>query len=273
MRRAVGCVPAVVLWWAVAFGVCPQARAADHTDVDTEARVQYSYYTADARALQQIAATLDQAASSGASATAAQSYLVALVRYRQAQLALRELADKSTVKLNPPDNPAAARYAKQCLDVLEQASLPGVEAPETLGMQAACSALLGRASLLAAPLANSRSASQLRSAALADARNPRVRLIAATVNFAREIDNAEARPRLRDDLLQVAALFELERRDAVSVPSWGGAEAYWYLARVLLAEGDGVAARSAVEQALLLAPDFVAARELVASIVSAGVSP
>jgi Tfp pilus assembly protein PilF len=65
----------------------------------------------------------------------------------------------------------------------------------------------------------------------------------------------------------VAAL-EAERQDVVHVPGWGLAEAYVYLARACLDKGDTVAARDALERALLAAPEFAEARRLMTKITS-----
>ncbi|MBK6598243.1 MAG: hypothetical protein IPG25_10320 [Proteobacteria bacterium] len=253
-RATDGVIFAIVLGSAL-YGCSLAAAAA--ADADLEARIQYAFYTVEPRALQQIATALET--------DAGQAYWLSLAHYRLAQLAMGDTAVGVA-----RDESAAARHARRCLDVLEQAARPTVSTPEALGLQAACAALLGRASLLAAPLANARSANQLRSAALADARNPRVRLIAATVNFERDLLDPEARERVLLDLGQVVTLFEAERRDSVALPTWGAAEAYWYLGRVLAANSDTIAARAALEQSLLLAPDFEAAKELVARLVGRG---
>jgi Tfp pilus assembly protein PilF len=52
------------------------------------------------------------------------------------------------------------------------------------------------------------------------------------------------------------------------VPGWGLAEAYVYLARACLDKGDTVAARDALERALLAAPEFAEARRLMTKITS-----
>ena len=126
------------------------ALAATLNDSDVEARVQYAYYTNDSRALEQVAASLEQTLGGQSEAGGAQSYLLALARFRQAQLALREPVDRQSAARSSPDNSAAARHGRACLDALEQAPRPGVKMPEILGLQAACSALLGRAGPTAA---------------------------------------------------------------------------------------------------------------------------
>jgi len=52
------------------------------------------------------------------------------------------------------------------------------------------------------------------------------------------------------------------------VPGWGAAEGYTWLGRCYLDSGDALAARDALERALLIAPEFGRARRLLASITS-----
>jgi Tfp pilus assembly protein PilF len=69
-------------------------------------------------------------------------------------------------------------------------------------------------------------------------------------------------------LRQAVAAFEVERAGTEHLPGWGAAEAYLLLARDLLDHGEPVAARDALEHALLLAPEFAQARRLMAQITS-----
>jgi uncharacterized protein HemY len=51
-------------------------------------------------------------------------------------------------------------------------------------------------------------------------------------------------------------------------PEWGPAEGYSYQARCALERRDAVAARDALERALLIAPDFKAAQRLLKQILA-----
>ncbi len=64
------------------------------------------------------------------------------------------------------------------------------------------------------------------------------------------------------------AAFETERQDVAPLPAWGAPEGYLQLARAALQRGDAVAARSALERALLLAPEFAAAKRLLATLTA-----
>jgi tetratricopeptide (TPR) repeat protein len=62
--------------------------------------------------------------------------------------------------------------------------------------------------------------------------------------------------------------FETERRSVMSGPTWGEADAYLALGRIRLAKGEVLPARDALERALLVAPEFAAARKLLSEITS-----
>jgi Tfp pilus assembly protein PilF len=61
-------------------------------------------------------------------------------------------------------------------------------------------------------------------------------------------------------------MFETARAGASTTPEWGAAEAYAYLGRALFDQRDVVAAREALERALLIAPEYTFARQLMAQI-------
>ncbi len=73
--------------------------------------------------------------------------------------------------------------------------------------------------------------------------------------FGGDVDKAEA------SFNKAIQLFEKSHNLRAGWPTWGHAEAYVYLGRVYLDRGDMIRARDAFEKALLIAPDFVWARE------------
>jgi len=71
------------------------------------------------------------------------------------------------------------------------------------------------------------------------------------------------------ELMQRAvSAFERQRGRPRGMPGWGAADAFTDLARDYLTRGKAVAARNVLERALLVAPDFAQARQLMAQIVS-----
>jgi tetratricopeptide (TPR) repeat protein len=90
--------------------------------------------------------------------------------------------------------------------------------------------------------------------------NPRVRL----VEYLCHEDPSDARAALRFDRLQdVVAAFEAAPASRPGRPDWGEAEALVLMGEEYLRRGDSVAARNALERALVLAPDFHAAQEML----------
>ncbi len=69
-------------------------------------------------------------------------------------------------------------------------------------------------------------------------------------------------------LKKAVAALEAERQEVVHVPGWGLAEGYAYLARGYLDRGEPVAARDALEHALLAAPEYAQARRMMSQITS-----
>jgi tetratricopeptide (TPR) repeat protein len=62
--------------------------------------------------------------------------------------------------------------------------------------------------------------------------------------------------------------FELERQGLERVAACGGAEAWQGLAQIYLERGDAIAARAALEHALLLVPDYTSAHRLLNHILT-----
>jgi hypothetical protein len=98
--------------------------------------------------------------------------------------------------------------------------------------------------------------------------NPRVLLVDAISDYQLSPSAGGNKERALTKLRQAAAAFETERRDAGRLPGWGAAEASVFLARDLLDHGDAVAARDALERALVAAPQFAQARRLMGKITS-----
>ena len=55
-------------------------------------------------------------------------------------------------------------------------------------------------------------------------------------------------------------LFTLLDQFMIELPSWGYADTYAYIGKCLREKGDLLGARNAYERALIVAPDFAAAR-------------
>jgi len=218
--------------------------------LDVETRIQYAYYTEDRRTLESIAASLATDTTPGGE----RPYYLALASYR-----LADLAD--------PHQPQQAKEpAERCTASLEKSSGSGAlpAAAERLALESTCLHLLAGLEPLRGPYLALKSGGALKRALALAPRNPRVLLLRALVDRDRRDDPVQVARELR----QATAAFELEREGVDQVPEWGAAEAYAFLGRTLLEQGQTLAARGALEHALLLVPDFVLAHRLMARITA-----
>lgn len=235
---------------------------------DLEGRIQYAYYTNDARALNGVLTSLKPkpGAGDGAGAEAGtRAYFRALTHYRLAQV------------LDATQKSQARRAIGQCGDEVDVAvkTLPVVkyvdEAPENQLKRAEAYAL-GTACTLAGremssiPFTGGRIGSRIDEAVKLAPRNPRVRLVEALAQFERAGKDADAKASALRNLRAVTEMFELARAQESTIPAWGAAEAYAFLGRALIDQRDAVGAREALERALLIAPDYAFARKLMAQI-------
>jgi len=256
------------------IGLLPWAQAqAEGTDwADVEGRIQYAYYTNDARALNSVLVSLrpkpvegESESTGGAAVT--RNYFRALAHYRLAQVLT--LTKKSQAKDAIGDCSDAIDAA---VDALPKVPLGLDESPEGKHQRAEAYAL-GTACTLAGRemsslpfIGGGRIGSRIDEAVVLEPKNPRVQLVSALALFDRagkdEGEKAVALKKLRT----VTAMFETARAGASTVPEWGAAEAYAFLGRALFDQRDVVGAREALERALLIAPDYAFARKLMAQI-------
>jgi hypothetical protein len=241
---------------AIALSIAAaHARTDDAQWADAESRIQYGYYTEDARALQNMA----EAIASGEAHDQWQSYYTGLANWRLAQLAV----------LHPqPRGTSAAQLADRCIHALDAAIEAKADFPEALALRAMCAVTPLAQGGLHVPFAGHRPRRDLDRALELAPRNPRVLLADALgdYEFSAQMDGEKERAIGR--LRRAVAAFEAERGGTQSLPGWGASEAYFYLGRDLLEHGDPVGARDALEHALLLAPDYTQARHLLAKITA-----
>ena len=98
-------------------------------------------------------------------------------------------------------------------------------------------------------------------------KNPRVLLLAAQLAYA-SARSTQERAQLLAAFQSAVDAFELERQGLERIPAWGAPEAWQGLAQVYLDRGDAIAARSALEHALLLMPDYKSAHRLLNHILT-----
>jgi tetratricopeptide (TPR) repeat protein len=223
------------------------AAGADWRDV--ESRIQYAWYTEDARDLAKVADHVTGLPSSDP----LRDYYLVLTQLHQAQLALAP----ATV----------GQAAGACIRSADEALAVRPTDAEVLALQSLCMELRSRARSLDVPFAGARSRTQMQRALQLAPHNPRVRLLAAQLAFAAARSNQE-RAELLATFQSAVDAFELERQGLERVPAWGGAEAWQGLAQIYLDRGDAIAARAALEHALLLVPDYTSAHRLLNHILT-----
>jgi tetratricopeptide (TPR) repeat protein len=221
--------------------------------LDLEARVEYGYFTEDRRTLEGLTA----GPSGDDAKDGMRSYYSGLAGYR---LALVESAR---------DVARARVAAEECVSSLDRAlrASPAAAPAESMALQSACLEELSQLSALRSPLAGTRSKSQMEKAVRLAPRNPRVLLLDAVVAYERAANGADGE-RALGKLKKAIVALEGERQEVVHVPGWGLADAYTHLGRIYLNKGETVAARDALEHALLAAPEFQQARRLMTKITS-----
>jgi len=177
-------------------------------------------------------------------------------------------ADYRLALLSGPAHPHNAEPAlSECIDRLKSILQQDVNSVEALTLESVCYANLVGYRKFDAVLYRSRAADRLRVAFTLAPKNPRV------VYFKAIDALAGAKPgsqefNLAFEKLQLAAqLFEQSSATSIDTPGWGHAEAYLELGRQLELRGDVLGARNWIEKALIVAPDYKAARRQLATLV------
>jgi tetratricopeptide (TPR) repeat protein len=237
----------VALLMPALLGLAPLAVAEPTDWRDIESRVQYAWYTEDTRDL----ASVESRVRELPDADPKRSYYLTLIQLREAQIT----------------EDAAGRAAGGCIDSADAALAARPTDAELLALQSLCMELRSRSHPVGMPFAGSRSRAQMQRALQLAPANPRVRLLAAQLAYAGAKTTAERAGQLAAFQSAVDA-FEIERQGLERIPGWGAAEAWQGLAQVYLDRGDAIAARSALEHALLLMPDYKSAHRLLNHIVT-----
>lgn len=267
MRRrfSIGLAGALVL-----AGASPWVGAQAQVDwSDVEGRIQYAYYTNDARALNGVLNTLKPKPGSDESAdadTATRIYFRALTHYRLAQVLTMTKKSQARDAIDEcgDDVDDIVDSLPKVLLGLDETDENRLRRAEAYALGTACT-LAGR-EMSSLPFGGGRIGSRIDEAVRLEPKNPRVKLVEALALYERAgKDSAEKAAALKK-LQAVTAMFEAARAGAASTPEWGAAEAYAFLGRALFDQRDVVGAREALERSLLIAPEYAFARQLMAQI-------
>jgi tetratricopeptide (TPR) repeat protein len=237
------------------FGMAALTIAADTDWRDIESRMQYAWYTEDARDL---AAVADRVTAAPA-AEPLRNYYLTWIQLRQAQLAFAHVGVGDAAG-------AVGRAAADCISSADDALAARPTDAEVLALQSSCMDLRTRIRTVGVPFAGSRSRTQMQMALQLAPKDPRVRLLAAQLSYLSAKSTRE-RTQLLAPFQGAVDAFELERQGLERIPEWGAAEAWQGLAQVYLDRGDAIAARSALEHALLLMPEYKSAHRLLDHIL------
>ena len=220
--------------------------------LDLAGRIEYGFYTQEARAIDTARSRLDRLAGRGA----LQDYYAGLAAYRAALL--RAVDDGRGLGVELTD----------CMDRGRSAAVDRDLAGEAWVLVAACAVLGARHEPSRSRFYQNRFAQALGEAVAADSDNPRILIVRAWALSHRPAhEEPELRETARMRLEQAVQQFALWRTP-FGYPDWGEAEALAHLGEIHLELGDARAARDFVEQALLVAPDYRFALALQKRVLS-----
>ncbi|MEO8018564.1 MAG: hypothetical protein ABI769_12175 [Pseudomonadota bacterium] len=249
------------------------ASSLAHAEVwaDVEGRIQYAYYTNDARALNGVLISLKPKPVEGEEGGAAddlgtRSYFRALAHYRLAQVLTTAKKSQAKDAIDDCDDEIDnAVHALPKVPIgLDETDANREKRAEAYALGTACT-LAGR-EMSSIPFGGGRIGSRIDEAVKLEPRNPRVRLVEALAKFDRAGKDAGEKAAALKSLRAVTAMFEIARAGASTTPDWGAAEAYAFLGRALYDMRDVVGAREALERSLLIAPDYAFPRQLMQQI-------
>ena len=261
-----------ILLLAAAISTAAGAEGAPTDWADVEGRIQYAYYTSDARALASVLASLKPKPEEGAESApepdlVERSYFRALAHYRLAQVLAA--TQKSKAKDSIGD---CSDEVDRSINALPKVPLGLDETPqarhqraEAYALGTACT-LAGREMSSIPMFGGGRIGSRIDEAVKLEPRNPRVRLVEALADFDRAGKKVELQAAALKKLRAATVMFEAARSQASTTPEWGAAEAYAFLGRALFDARDIVGAREALARSLLIAPDYGFARNLMSRI-------
>jgi tetratricopeptide (TPR) repeat protein len=229
-------------------GLCVVAAHADEQLSDLAGRIEYAYYAADARSLLQSVNALEHLTDVGAQRDLVSSYLN-YGRWKLSQLLLTS------------DPVRAEQAADACSDSKTSSKQLSSQATHH-ALVAACLEMLVELRPLRKVLYRSRRDSEMADAKRSGATIAQVQFIAAWLSSGKN-DAAQADADLK---LALAQFDQAETAAGSSDAGWGHAEAAYLMGKSLATRGNALAARNALEQALVLAPDYREAQQLLRSL-------
>jgi hypothetical protein len=248
--------PAIAAPVASAVASTDTAQSSAHWG-HIERRIESGYFQQDTAGLTALTATLSPAEGVAGDPRDEEwrNYYAALIGYRLALLARN-------------DETRAWPFTQQCVARLNRVLVVDTASAEALALQSACLALQSNLDPWRSPLAAALSQARIDKALKLAPDNPRVLLLGALGARERPLFFGGDTQQAFQLMLQAVSAFERPIDPAAGLPAWGAADAFTYLAQDYLTRGQALAARNVLERALLVAPDFTQARQLMAEIIS-----
>jgi tetratricopeptide (TPR) repeat protein len=223
---------------------------------DAAVRMQYAFYTGDAQGVETVLKNVEEFEVED-TLTASKAYHLAYGNWKLSQLHLQQPSDQRS-RSNAKS--LAAKAAQACVRHARRAVQEDAALAEALAIEAACESHSATGRAGSASCANSK---PLRTAAGLAPDNPRIKLEQALC-----APNTIPDPAAVDRWRAVVASFEAAPPSRPGKPDWGHVEALTMLGETYLQRGDPVAARDALERALVLAPDYRQAQQLLQAAAS-----
>jgi hypothetical protein len=247
----------LLLLLGVVLGAAATAAPAAPSDAelaDLEAQADYAFYTHDARLAVRV---LDDAGAYAGSAERRVRLQYAHAALRRAQLASLD-----------GEHAAVGRAGEACLLAVKGESTHGSRDGEALALSIGCGGYLALEGGLRGHALGARIDAWLEASAPLAPGNARLRLTRALALWYRTVAVPDRVARARVEFEAAALALDGVRGGAPGDPSWGAADAWLYAGHAAAAAGDPVAARTAYEHALLIAPEFAAARRALDGFVA-----
>lgn len=222
------------------------AQASREDLSDLVGRIEYSFYAGDSSSLKQAIEALEKADVSDGQ-RAAQSNSLNFGRWKLAQL----LGDRKK-------NGDAGDVADRCTESIELKKFAKKAKAEHEALLAGCYAVLAEVRFVRTMWYRGSIDDHLEKARKLDPKNLQVQFVAAWAKAYREPGAPESYVGLK----QAVAAFA-DNAGRLQDTGWGYAEALYMLGKTELARHDSLAARNALERALVIAPDYVAAQLLL----------
>lgn len=228
--------------------VCAYSDAMSELD-DAASRAQYAFFIGDTRSLEEVIGVIGRLEVPQA-LTPMREYYAAYGSWKLAQLYTDDTArpaGKSGIRAQ------AGKAAQGCVRHIGSALRLDPRMAEAHAIDAICSSLAP--GLTMTSCARSKA---LRTALELDPDNPRVLFIELLCSA----EDSDASSAQTEKLRTLVTRFESAPPSSPGKPDWGQAEVLVLLGQSYLQRGDPLAARDAIERALVIAPDYRKAQEL-----------